>query len=254
MTKATEALNEANLYQAGGECTPMELCMEKIFGRTPEGVEEAKKKRGINVDGVGSFPTYGNVKVGEKLDYNMYPSPDIDLEDKCAKSYTVAGHRSNASFGISRLLYFDGDNPNKTENSLRKEHNNQLALRRWWLQNKDCIVPGYKLNLVYIPPKHHFRYAYVCNQHPIEGLTYDVVLKRTGTVLVADVDGSVVGSQCIAIEDPDTAWNDCFGEIIQIVLKTIPPCNEDNCKPGKGHLDQWCVMVAADVFCPMTGA
>ena len=79
------------------------------------------------------------------------------------------------------------------------------------------------------------------------------MLKRTGAVL-ASIDGSEDTSQCVPVEDPDAAWNHCFGEVIQIVFTAVPPPNEDTCKPGKGGLDKWCVMVAADVFCPMTGA
>lgn len=245
---------EANLYQASGDdaCPEIELCLDKMFGRTPAEVQAAKLRRGINVDGVGSNPTYGNVKVGERFNYDMYPQGDIDLDNAKPRSYTVAGHRNQASFGLSRILFFDGANLSKSENTVRKEYQNQLGLRKWWLKNIDSIDAGYCLNTIYIPPKHHFKHVYVCNMCPVEGLAYEVRLKRTGTVL-ATIDGSQDTSQCIEVPSA-SKWQHDKGEIIQIHLTAVPPLNTDSCKPGKGNLDGWCVMTAADVFCPNTGS
>jgi hypothetical protein len=179
----------------------------------------------------------------------MFPAPDIDLEDKCPNTYMVAGHRNQASFGLSRWLNFNSDVKVGVPRSANWD--NQDSLRKWWFKHMDEIVPGYCLNLVHIPPKHHFRYAYVCNVCPIEGLAFEVVLKRTGEVL-GEMDGSVADSICVAIPE-EAAWSHCYSEIIQLKLTSVPPANEDNCKPGCGGLDKWCVMASADVFCPSTG-
>lgn len=239
---------EGNLYLAGGDCAPAITDWSALWGATADEYKAFMAKNFSIADGVGTKPQY-NLDVGSMLNGDLFPAPDIDLENKCVHSYTVAGHRNQASFGLSRWLHFSSDT--KVGRPRSGHWDNQDSLRKWWFKNMEDIVAGYCLNLVYIPPKHHFRYVYVCNVCPIEGLEFDIVLKRTGEVL-GTMDGSVADSICVEVPEA-AAWSHCYGEIIQLKLKSVPPVDEDDCKPGCGHLDNWCVMASADVFCPSTG-
>lgn len=240
---------EANLYLGGGTCAPYE-CIP--YGATPEEWEAFCERRGVSYSGLGSKPQY-NINIGDKMNYEMFPQPDIEEESR--NVYTVAGHRAPASFGLSRMLDFGEvpvNSPRIASLECGKGWPNQDSLRKWFLMNIDDIVDGYCLNMVHIPPHHRNRSVYWCNTCPVEGLTFDVKLKYSGTVLAAGVDASTCDGGYIDIPAPDD-FRKNTNEIIQLVLNGVPPKNEDPCKPGCGSLDGWCIMISAEIFCPMTG-
>lgn len=240
---------EGNIYVGGGICSPFEC---PPYGVSPEEWLAYCKSRGLGAAGVGSKPTY-HIDVGAGMNYNLFPQPPV--EEMSDNMFAVAAHRAPSSFGLSRLVDFsvpDDNFPRVTGVKYGKGWPNQDALIKWWRQKMPEIVPGYCLNMVPIPCMHLNRGVQWCNLCPIPGLVYTIKLKFQGTVLAAGIDGSVVDGGYIPLPVAQGFRKD-KNEMIQIVLDEIPPLNEDQCKPGCGHLENWCAMVAADVFCGMTG-
>jgi len=238
--------------QAGGvdpEC-PAYKCPP--YGVTAEEWQEYCECRGRGASGVGSKPNY-DINVGALMNYNLFDQPAID---EMSDQLGVAGHRAPSSFGLSRFLDFSpvdpGNFPRIAGIKNGKGWPNQDGLRKWWAQNIDKIVPGFCLNLVAIPCMHLNRGVQWCNVCPIEGLVYDIRLKYQGIDLVTGIDGSIVDGDYIPIP-PAQGFRKDKNEVIQVVLQEIPPLNEDQCKPGCGHLEDWCFMISADVFCGFTG-
>lgn len=237
--------------QAGGascnsyECPP--------FGATPEEWLAFCERRGLGASGVGSKPSY-HINVGEMMNYNLFPQPEVTEEPD--GMFAVAAHRAPASFGLSRFLDFspvdDGNFPRIAGPKNGKGWANQDGLRKWWAQNIDAIVPDYCLAMAAIPCAHLNRGVQWCNICPVEGLVYNIKLLYQDIMLVEAVDGSVVDGGYVPVDVANGFLKDA-NEVVVIELVEVPPLNEDPCKPGCGHLEDWCVMVAADVFCGFQG-
>lgn len=240
---------EAWLQTGGAECAP--YC-NPPYGASPEQWQKFCEDRGMGAAGVGSKPSY-HIDVGSKFNYNLFEQHAVAEDDN--NMFAVAAHRAPASFGLSRFLDFSevdpGNFPRVAGTKNGKGWPNQDGLRKWYLQHLEEIVPGYCLNMVVIPCQHLNRGVQWCNVCPIPGLTYDIKLKYQNIVL-ASVDGSVEDGGYIPLPVAQ-GFRKNKNEVISIELKTIPPRNEDQCKPGCGGLDDWCVMVAGDVFCGMQG-
>lgn len=237
--------------QAGGAECPSYECPP--LGATPEEWQAFCERRGLGAAGVGSKPSY-HIDVGGALDYNIFPQPEVPEESD--NMFAVAAHKAPASFALSRMLDFspvdDGNYPRVTGIKYNKGWPNQDGLRKWWAKNYADIIPGYCLSMAAVPCMHLTRGVAWCNICPIEGLVYNIVNIHTGEVLVEAVDGSVVDGGYIPI-DPEAGFLKDKNQVYGIELVEIPPRNEDTCKPGCGHLEDWCVMLSADVWCPMTG-
>ena len=237
--------------QAGGaDCAAFEC---PPFGVSPEEWAEFCARRGLGAAGVGSKPSY-HIDVGSKMNYNLFPQPTVEECDD--GMFGVAGHRAPASFGLSRMLDFspvdDGNFPRVTGVKYGKGWPNQDGLRKWWAQHKEEIVPGYCLAMAAIPCMHLNRGVQWCNICPVEGLVYNIKLLYQNVMLVEGVDGSAKDGGYVPIP-PAQGFRKDKSEVVVIELVEVPPSNNDTCKPGCGHLEDWCVMVAADVFCGMTG-
>lgn len=244
------APGEAWLHVGGGTGTPYQC---PPFGATPAEWEAFCAKHRNVADGQGSKPQYG-IDVGSGFNYDLFDQPAIPEESD--NMYTVAGHRAPASFGLSRMLDFSpvdpGNFPRVTGVGYEKGWANQDSLRKWWNKNLANITDGYCINMVGIPAQHLNRGVQWCNICPIDGLVFTIKLKYQGTVIAAGVDGSVKDGGYFPLPVANGFRKD-KNEVIQIVLDSVPALNADQCKPGMGHLEDWCVMVAADIFCGMTG-
>lgn len=234
--------HSAELYLSGGTCPPFSECPEDWFDC---------EKRGTNSSGLGTKPNY-NINIGDRMNCDMFPAPPICKTDNY--SYTIAAHRGPATFALSRHLDFNKVHDKKLR--ISKGWNNQDSLLRWYHKHAEyiqCNMP-FGLQMAHVPPKHIWHDLVWCVECPIEGIVFDIVERFTGTVLAAGIDGGVADSGCINMADfPDLKWSHECNRIIEICLTSIPPINEDKCKPGCGGLDGWCIAISPIVCCWDTG-
>ena len=238
----------ANLYHGGGGCDPYPKRREDLFN--PE-------KKSKNLSGFGIKPTYDFIP---QWDPGMYPQPAIEKE--VPGPTTLECVKGGGTFALSRSLEYQ--DPMKGKSRFRmSDDSTQTELWRWFLQNQDLIVPDYCLNLVIVPMCINADCIFLRSCEPVPGLVFDVVEFFTGTVIAAGID---MGDPVQASVDACQTWcakfpipedmqfsSDC-NRIYGIKLVSVPPLNEDECKPGCGLLEGLALDFSVRSFCPWAGA
>lgn len=226
----------ANLHHGGGDCAPYPKTHADVFDcslKTP------------NTAGFGSDPSYD---FAPNVDKYLYPQPDIEKTQTYPATLECA--KGAGFIALSRELHFAAPEYSKFRMSTESR---QKDLWRWFLENRENIVPDYCLNVLFIPMCIELNdlYLQICN--PVEGLTFDIIEFYTETVLAEGVDAGAEG--CFRWTDlpEDMQWNGECNRMIALKLVNVPPANEDACKSGKGLLDGLNMKISAKVFCPWAG-
>ena len=226
----------------------------------------------------GFIPREGN-------NCNRWEAPEINCT---VALQAIAGHRTDAHYSISRVVDFRDCRdeprvraPNFPENVAQPNHEwpncglsectgplglfrqdrngwrNQSGLRDWYIKNVHCtLCEGDCFVLVGIPPKVDIHHAYIYNECPVEGLTYEVHLRcpDDAVLVLAEVDASKAGCWKVAIPE-GVDFTAEQNRIFEVCITAFPPHNTDTCERPKrfGVLSEACFAVAVAGVCPITG-
>jgi hypothetical protein len=233
-----------DLYFGGG-CFPNALNCADLGDK--ENYEKLKARYGYKSSGLGFKNTGALINYDQQMRGELWPAPPICKDDPEPSS--VAGHRGNVTFALSRHLCFECPE----EKGLRKPYKNQSALMRYyWEQRcKNMEVP-FSLGTVIIPPKHVLHGVMYDNYGTAEGVEFDVIERFTGTPYFEGLDAGEESCGYIA-SAAGTEMVD-HQRVVDICVNAMPPLNEDPCKKDTpSMLDGWCIMVSALVCCMDTG-
>jgi hypothetical protein len=237
-----------DLYFGGG-CFPNALLCADLGDK--ESFEKLKQQYSYKSAGLG-FKNTGPVdqaSLVQAMKGELWPAPPICMDDEYPSS--IAAHRGPVDFALSRHLCFVC--PGVDEKKFRKAFKNQDALWRYYL-NQRCTnmeVP-FSLGTVIVPPKHVLHGVAFDNYCVAEGVTFDVIERFTGEVYFEGLDASELGCGFVKAAEGTEMVN--HQRVIDICVNSMPPLNEDPCKPdAPSMLDGWCIMVSALVCCVDTG-
>lgn len=217
--------------------------------------------RGIG-SGLGSNPQWDakdEARRARRCNGSMYPGLPLEKDNKAV--FTVAADRSPSMFALTNHLDFRRPDRKKFRSADGTGWPNQFQLVEWYAKNKHCLAEEmpFGLDTQLIPCKIDFQTAYWCVERPIEGITFDLVEKFSGTVLKEGIDGGVRNSGKVKIPDA-LCWSHDENRVLQICITAMPPLVEDDCVvpdlhgyKSCGGLDNWAVMTSACVHCPDTG-